>query len=59
MTSEPHTSRFHQPRRQWIKAAIWSLIYILFIAWVGNFWWLLLLPVIFDMFITKFIPWTW
>ncbi len=51
--------RFSQPLKQWIKAAIWCLIYILFIAWVGNFWWLLLLPFVFDVFITKFIPWTW
>ena len=45
--------------KQWIKAAVWCLIYILFICWVGNFWWLLLLPVIFDAFVTKYIPWTW
>lgn len=44
---------------QWIRAGIWCLIYILFIVWVGNFWWLLLLPVIFDAFVTKYIPWTW
>lgn len=52
-------SRFKKPAKQWIKTIFWCLIYILFIAWVGNFWWLLLLPVIFDMFITHFIPWTW
>jgi signal peptidase I len=49
----------HKPFIQWLKGSIWSIIYILFICWVGNFWWLLLLPVIFDAFITHFIPWTW
>ncbi|MCQ2348982.1 MAG: signal peptidase I [Paludibacteraceae bacterium] len=44
--------------RQWISCGFWCLLYTLFIVWVGNFWWLLLLPVIFDVFITKFIPWT-
>lgn len=52
-------SRFNKPRKQWIKAIFWCLIYILFVIWLGNFWWLLMLPVIFDAFITKFIPWTW
>ena len=59
MESEKQTSRFNQPLKQWIKAIIWCLIYILFIIWVGNFWWLLLLPFIFDAFVTSFIPWTW
>ncbi|MGB4415873.1 MAG: S26 family signal peptidase [Paludibacter sp.] len=59
MSAAQQRSRFKQPLKQWIKAAIWSIIYVLFIVWVGNFWWLLLLPVIIDSFITKFIPWTW
>jgi len=59
MDTEKQTSRFDKPLKQWIKASIWCLIYILFIVWVGNFWWLLLLPVIFDSFVTHFIPWTW
>ncbi|MDR1544652.1 MAG: signal peptidase I [Prevotellaceae bacterium] len=48
-----------KPLKNWLKFAIWGLVYVLFIAWVGNFWWLLLLPLIFDVFITKFIPYTW
>ena len=50
--------RLQRPPKQWIKCVVWSIIYVLFICWVYNFWWLLLLPVIFDLFITKFIPWT-
>ena len=53
------SERLQHPVKQWIKAIVWCILYILFIAWVGNFWWLLLLPLIFDAFITKFIPWTW
>ena len=59
MSAEKQTSRFQQPLKQWIKCSVWCLIYILFIAWVGNYWWLLGLPVVFDLFITHFIPWTW
>lgn len=51
--------RLQRPAKQWVKFGIWSLIYILFIVWVGNFWWLFLLPIIFDIFITRFIPYDW
>ncbi len=44
-------------KSQWIKFGIVALIYIFFIAWVGNYWWLLLLPLIFDIYISKIIPW--
>jgi len=59
MSAEKQTSRFQQPLKQWIKCSVWCLIYILFIAWVGNYWWLIGLPVVFDLFITNYIPWTW
>ena len=59
METEKQSSRFDKPLKNWIKAGIWSIIYILFIAWVGNYWWLIGLPVVFDAFITHFIPWTW
>ena len=49
--------RLKRPAKSWIKFGVWSLIYILFIVWLNNYWWLLLLPLIFDLFITKFIPW--
>ena len=42
--------RLQAERKQWIKFAVWGLLYILFIIWVGNPWWLLLLPLIFDAF---------
>ena len=51
--------RLQRPVKQWVKFGIWALIYILFIVWVGNFWWLFLLPLIFDIFITRFIPYDW
>ena len=46
------------PLKQWIKAIIATLFYVLFIVWVGNYWWLLLLPFILDVYLTKFVPWT-
>ena len=40
----------------WIKCLLWSLLYIAFILWHGNYFYFLGLLLIFDIFITKFIP---
>ena len=50
--------------RGWVAAGVWCAIFIAFIVWVAwddmkSLWWLLLLPIIFDMFTTKYIPWSW
>ncbi|MBQ8100903.1 MAG: signal peptidase I [Paludibacteraceae bacterium] len=47
------------PPKQWVKAAVWGTLYVLFLVWHGNWWWVLLLPVIADAFTTRFINWTW
>ena len=44
-------------KRQWINFSIWSVPYILFTAWMGNWWLLLGLLVLVDIYLTKFIPW--
>ncbi|NDV45628.1 signal peptidase I [Paludibacter sp. 221] len=44
---------------QWVKGIIAVVIYVLFIIWVNNFWWLLLTPFFFDVFVTKYVPWGW
>ena len=59
MSVDKQTIRFQKPMKQWIKCIVWCLIYILFIVWVGNYWWLLGLPVVFDLFVTNYVPWTW
>ncbi len=59
MSTEKKSTRFNHSLKQWIKAILWCIIYILFIVWVGNYWWLVLLPLVFDVFITKLVPWTW
>lgn len=41
----------------WIKFSIVALIFVLWVIWIGNFWILLGLPFIFDIYITKIIPW--
>ena len=45
-------------RKDWIWFGIVSLIYILWVIWMKNFWFLPGLGVIFDMYITKKVNWT-
>jgi signal peptidase I len=44
-------------RGQWIKCAIISILYVLFTIWDNNYWLLLGLAVVFDLYISKIIPW--
>jgi signal peptidase I len=45
-------------RKEWIWFIIVSVIYLLWVIWVHNFWFLLGLGVIFDLYITKKVNWT-
>ena len=45
-------------QHQVFKFVFVALCYILWVIWLGNFWWLLGVPVIFDMYITKKVNWT-
>ena len=42
---------------KWTKFGFWALIYVLWVIWLGNFWWLFGLVVIFDIFITRKVHW--
>ena len=44
-------------KNQWIFFSIVTVLYLAFVIWDGNYWLLLGLPVIFDIYISKFIPW--
>lgn len=45
-------------KRQWIKFIIMSILCILFVAWTGYVLVLLLIPLFFDSYILKYIPWS-
>lgn len=47
------------PRVQWTKFVIAIIAYLLFLYWVGSWWGLLVVPFIFDVYITKKIRWQW
>ena len=44
-------------RCKWTKFTFWALLYVAWVIWLGNFWWLFGLIVIFDVFITKKVHW--
>ncbi len=42
---------------KWTRFGFWSILYVLWVIWLGNYWWLFGLAVIFDLFITKKVKW--
>src|SRR6056297_4236387 len=45
-------------KNRFFKLGLVSTIFILWVIWIGNYWLLLGLPVIFDIYITKKVNWT-
>ena len=44
---------------QWAKFIVVLVLFLLFLYWVKSWWGLLVVPFIFDVYITKKIKWTW
>ena len=44
-------------RNEWARMGFWALLYLLWVIWLGNYWWLFGLAVIFDFHITKKVKW--
>lgn len=42
---------------KWARMAFWSILYLIWVIWLGNYWWLLGLVVIFDHHITRKVKW--
>lgn len=43
----------------WLKLAIALLLYFAFLYWVGSWWGLIVVPLIYDFYISKKIKWGW
>jgi len=54
-----HTSTFWSKKVQWAKFIGVLLCYLLFLYWVESWWGLLVVPFIYDVYITKKIKWQW
>ena len=44
-------------KKKWIKFGIYGTLYMLWVIWNTNYWWLIGLPVVFDITVTKKIHW--
>lgn len=44
-------------RNRWFKFGLVALCYLLWVIWMGSYWWLLGLLIIFDLYITKKVKW--
>ena len=47
------------PKVQWAKFVAVTVLYLLFLFWVKSWWGLIVLPFIYDVYITKKIKWQW
>lgn len=47
------------PRKQWLKFIVVLVLYLAFLFWVKSWWGLLVIPFIYDVYITKKIRWQW
>lgn len=46
-------------KSRWIRFGIVTVLFLLFVVWLGNYWMLLLYPLLFDIYLTLYIPWNW
>ncbi len=48
-----------QPKKKWTSFIIVTVLYLVFLVWVRSWWGLLVLPLIYDAYITHKIKWGW
>lgn len=46
-------------KTRWIRFGIVAAIYIAWTIWLGTWWVILFFPLLADIYLTQFIPWTW
>ena len=51
--------KYKATKTDWIKCIIAIALYIAFLYWVDAWWGIIVIPFIFDAYITRRIPWTW
>jgi signal peptidase I, bacterial type len=42
---------------KWVKFGIVAALYTLWVIWLGNYWWLLGLVIVFDLYVSKKVKW--
>lgn len=50
----------HVPTRMdWVKGGVACVLYVVFLVWIRSWWGVIVLPFIFDAYVTKRINWGW
>ena len=49
----------HVKTTRWVRFGIVAAIFIGWVIWLGSWWVILFLPLLADIYLTQFIPWTW
>lgn len=50
----------HVPTRMdWVKGSVACVLYVVFLVWIRSWWGVIVLPFIFDAYVTKRINWGW
>ncbi len=65
MSTNPTTTKGQTPKKslvkasrsKWIRFAVWVSIVLFFTLWTSSLWWLLALPLFFDLYISRLLPW--
>ncbi len=49
---------FNFLKNKYFKVVFWIIVYLLFVIWIGSWWLLFGIPIIFDYYISKKVNWT-
>lgn len=59
MMATDNQSNQKPQKRQWIKFSVIIILYLLFLLWAKSWWGLIVIPFIYDAYISKKINWYW
>lgn len=43
---------------KWVRFSFWGLLYLAWVIWLGSWWWIIGLGIVFDLTVTKKVNWT-
>ena len=58
-TSKEQATKRSAKKPAWISFGITTVLYLAFLYWVGSWWGLIVLPLIYDLYISRKINWSW
>lgn len=58
-TSKEPTAKRNAKQPAWISFGITTVLYLAFLYWVGSWWGLIVLPLIYDLYVSRKINWSW